>query len=78
MAVDRDGPWKPLDIGDIVLLFEDAATRWWICGGHALDLHLGRSWRTHDDIDVGVLRGDAPALATLLEGWNSEIAAAGS
>ena len=47
-----------------------------ICGGHALDLHLGRSWRRHDDIDVGVLRGDAPALATLLEGWNIEIAAA--
>ncbi len=51
--------------------------RWWISGGHALELHLGRSWRSHDDIDVGVLRGDAPGLATLLEDWDIEIAAAG-
>ena len=77
MAVARSGQWKPLDIEEVVALFGHASARWWISGGYALELHQGYSWRAHDDIDVGVLRRDAPELTALLDGWDIEIAASG-
>jgi hypothetical protein len=40
MAVDRHGPWQPLSVGEVVQLFTDSSTRWWIGGGHALELQL--------------------------------------
>jgi hypothetical protein len=45
-------------------------TAWWICGGWALDLFLGRETRRHDDLDVAVLRRDQPTLFRHLEGWD--------
>jgi hypothetical protein len=51
--------------------------RWWIAGGHALELHLGQSWRQHDDIDAGMCRCDIPRLDALLGGWEVFVAAAG-
>jgi hypothetical protein len=42
----------------------------------ALELHLGRSWRSHEDSDVSVLRTDVSALTTVLNGWDIQIAAA--
>ena len=76
-AAHELGRWEPLELGEVVQLFEDFPAPWWICGGRALELHLGRSWRAHDDIDVGVLREDASGLSQLLEGWDVEIAASG-
>jgi hypothetical protein len=77
MAFEALGPWEPLDLKTTVTIFRRFPGRWWICGGHALELHLGRTWRSHDDIDVGVLRHDVPALTTVLKGWDIEVAAAG-
>lgn len=48
-----------------------------MAGGHALELHFGRSWRRHDDTDVSFLRVDAPAVLELLVGWDVQVAAAG-
>jgi len=42
---------------------------WWIAGGWALDLFLGFQTRTHDDLDVGVLRRDVTDVAAHLRGW---------
>jgi hypothetical protein len=46
------------------------AASWWICGGWALDLFLGRESRRHDDLDVAVLRRDQRALFRHLAGWD--------
>ena len=46
-------------------------------GGLALELHVGRSGRDHDDIDVGGIRRDVPALRSILSGWDVRVAAAG-
>lgn len=70
-------PWDPLDVASVEQLFATARFRWWISGGRALALHLGRSWRTHADTDVGIARGDARAAYELLEGWDLHVAAAG-
>src|SRR5208282_1221960 len=41
--------------------------QWWIAGGWAIDLHLDRITREHQDIDVLVLRRDQAALRPALE-----------
>lgn len=71
------GRWAPLALDEVVRLFTGAPMRWFITGGHALELHLGRSWRDHDDIDVGIVRHEAPALRGVLAGWDLHVAAAG-
>jgi hypothetical protein len=66
-----------LDLEATVDLFRDAPCRWWIGGGRALELHLGRSWREHDDIDVGVVRRELAGARSVLAGWDLHVAAAG-
>jgi hypothetical protein len=61
------GPWAPLGRDEVAGLLDGTGVRWWFAGGHALELHLGRSWRGHADVDVGVLRTDVAALADALE-----------
>lgn len=75
--MDDLGPWDPLLLGELVALMDGFDARWWIAGGHALELHLGRSWRRHDDIDAGVCRSDVPRLHDLLAGWEVFVASAG-
>jgi hypothetical protein len=77
MAEGSLGTWQPLALGEVVRLFTGFPARWWISGGLALELHLGRSWRRHEDSDVGVLRQDGAALRELLLNWDIQVAAAG-
>ena len=71
------GPWQPMPLQEATALFAAAEFRWWVAGGNALDLHLQRTWRTHEDTDIGVARTDVTKLADLLDGWDIHIAAAG-
>jgi hypothetical protein len=77
MVVSHLGPWEPLPVSGIVDLFASAPFRWWIGGGVALELYLGRSWRGHDDADVGVVRHDLPALYARLSSWDLQVAVDG-
>lgn len=52
-ALDR---WDPIPIDDLVALLDGVECRWWVAGGWAIDLHLGRVTRPHDDTDVVILR----------------------
>lgn len=71
------GPWVPLSVDEVVDVLAGAPFRWWVAGGRALELHLGRSWRPHDDLDIGIVGADAPALFQHLTGWAPSIAAGG-
>ena len=42
---------------------------WFISGGWAIDLHVGRITRAHHDVDVEVLRQDQLRLQETLAGW---------
>jgi hypothetical protein len=77
MRDDELGPWKPLELREVIRLFERWPARWWISGGVALEVHLGRSWRPHHDSDVSILRDDITALPLVLAGWDINVAAAG-
>lgn len=47
---------------------------WWIAGGWAIDLFLGRQTREHGDLDVAVLRGDQERLRRHLADWDLHVA----
>ena len=77
MPVAEVERWEPLSLAETIRIFNRAAFRWWISGGQALELHVGRSWRDHHDTDVGVARPDLSQLRVLLDGWDIHVAAAG-
>lgn len=42
---------------------------WWVAGGWALDLFLGKVTRAHQDLDVGIFRSDTAGVVASLSGW---------
>ncbi len=77
MPASEFGSWAPLGLDSVVEVFSSAPFRWWVGGGHALDLHLGRTWRRHEDTDLGVMRRDLGSLHAHLFRWDLHVAAAG-
>ena len=78
MGAEEFGPWEPLTVAVAVELFQSATFRWWLAGGHALEAHFDRSWRSHEDTDIGITRSDAPHLRDVLDGWDIVLAADGA
>jgi hypothetical protein len=62
--------WEPLWPTDLLGLLAGLGAPWWVAGGWALDLFLGRNTRTHEDLDVALLRRDQLALPRHLRGWD--------
>jgi lincosamide nucleotidyltransferase A/C/D/E len=79
MADDRFGPWRALTVEEAQVELAGCPAPWWISGGHALELFAGRSWRMHDDLDVGIRRVDTVVVLDHLRrgGWDVVVAAAG-
>jgi hypothetical protein len=48
--------WEEFDPSHLLELMRGFAAPWWVAGGWALDLWLGRRTRDHEDLDVAVLR----------------------
>lgn len=70
LVSDELGSWSPLDPDEVARLLHGAEVPWWIAGGWAIDLHLGRQTRPHEDVDVLVLRPHLPRLREQLAGWD--------
>lgn len=51
-------------------LLAPAERPWWIAGGHAIDLFVGRETRRHADIDVLILRPHQELVHEALPGWD--------
>lgn len=43
---------------------------WFIAGGWAIDLYIGRETREHSDIEIAIFREDQLRLKEFLAGWN--------
>lgn len=63
------GKWAPTTPEDVASWFSSLTVPWWVAGGCALDLFLGRQYREHGDFDVGVLRCDSLQLLSALSNW---------
>lgn len=68
MPLSVDAPWAGHEPA-AVHAFLGATTAWWICGGWAVDLWLGRTTRRHADTDIGCLRQNALEVIGALDGW---------
>ncbi len=58
---------------DAYALFKEWERPWWIAGGWALDLFLGKTTRSHEDLDIAVLRQDQFLARTYLKNWDMYI-----
>lgn len=66
--------WEPITVLEAVGIFESLDIPWWVAGGEAIDLFVGRATRLHGDIDLAVLRRDTHQLRTLRNNWDVHIA----
>jgi hypothetical protein len=55
------GPWALPGPAEVAALLAGMSARWWIFGGWSIDAFTGQT-REHEDIDIGLLRGDLPTL----------------
>ncbi len=76
MVNDDDdlGSWAPLSLSELTEGFKPADFPWWVAGGNALDLFLGKTTRFHEDTDIEILRIDQLKLRQLLGAWDLRIA----
>jgi hypothetical protein len=54
---------------EAVVLLSVLRVPWWVAGGWALDLFLGKVTRAHKDLDIGIFRSDAADVVAALSGW---------
>jgi hypothetical protein len=57
---------EPLEVAEIMRGF---GRRWFIAGGWAVDLFIGRETRPHKDIEIAVLREDQMEVRRHFSGW---------
>jgi len=69
LRTDTD-KWMPLSVYELYAIFSKIPVTWCFAGGWALDLYFGRQTRTHEDIDVIILREDQlPVFQHLKKNW---------
>ena len=68
------GGWQPWNPHEVATFFAALHVPWWIAGGWAIDLFLGKKTREHEDVDVLILRRDQEAVRTLFGEWDIQAA----
>jgi len=61
--------WRIVMPSEALAWLSDVTLPWWVAGGWALDLFLGRQTREHRDLDIGILRRDAVQFLEILHFW---------
>ena len=61
--------WEPATLPEVAALLARVRVPWWIAGGYAIELAVGRAFRAHADIDVLLLRRDPRAIEAALPWW---------
>jgi len=67
-------PWELVTPRDVAEVLSGLAAPWWIAGGAAIELFLGRATRRRYDLDLAVLRRDQLALRQHLADWDLHLA----
>jgi hypothetical protein len=64
-----DEAWRALPLDEAVALLSVVRAPWWVAGGWAVDLYLGRVTRAHKDLDIGIFRTDTAMVRAALSTW---------
>lgn len=62
--------WNPMSPDEVKSLLSPTERPYWISGGWAIDLFLGKNTRPHDDIDISIDRKDQLYFQSTLSGWD--------
>ena len=77
-VADPSAPWLDAGPERAAAWLDPLRSEWWIAGGWAIDLFVGRGERRrHEDLDVGCFRADFDAVRGALRGWEFFAAADG-
>lgn len=74
MSVHELRRWVPARPADLAVMFVGADFPWWVAGGYAIELTVGRELRPHGDLDVLVLRRDQALARELLSDRDMHVA----
>lgn len=77
-AAPDQAKWEALTPPQVAALLHGAEVPWWIAGGWALDLFVGRQTRVHTDIEISVYRGNDDKIRERLGGWEFFVATDGT
>jgi len=77
-ATPENSRWEPLTPQQVAERLRGVDFPWWIAGGWALDLFLGRQTRAHNDIEIAIFRGEEEKLRAHLKGWEFVVAESGT
>ena len=69
MNLTDDKNWQPLSLDEVNNLLESITIPWWLAGGNALDLFIGKQTREHLDLDILILRKDQFIMKEYLTEW---------
>jgi hypothetical protein len=67
--------WEEFDASRLLEVMGNFDAPWWVAGGWALDLWMECETRSHQDVDVAILRGDQRKLYRSLSRWELYYAA---
>jgi len=62
-------PWQAIHPSTAFHALSALSVDWWVAGGWALDLFVGRQTRPHKDLDIGILRRDFSTVYAALSSW---------
>lgn len=65
--------WKPISLEELALLFANSNRPYWISGGWAIDLFLGKKTRPHEDLDISIARTDLTSFQEILKDWELQV-----
>lgn len=65
MPHQPDRPVSHAEVLSMVARMRSFPAQWWIAGGWAIDLFLGRVTRSHGDLEIGVWRDDQSTLRSI-------------
>ena len=78
VAEPPDGDaWQPWHPSEVARILAGTDVPWAVAGGWAIDLHLGRQTRAHEDIEVAIPRDQFPAFRRELTAFDLYQAADG-
>jgi Aminoglycoside-2''-adenylyltransferase len=72
-----DPPWDPWRPADIARLLAGVTAPWYVAGGWAIDLFLGRQTREHGDLEIAVPASAFPAIRGALADYEFDVVGSG-
>ena len=72
-----DPPWDPWRPADIARLPAGVTVPWYVAGGWAIDLFIGRQTREHGDLEIAIPASAFPTIRSVLADYEFDVVGSG-